>query len=78
VEVSLQKIAGCLSLKIKDNGKSFQVQRILIAKGSKRLGLLGMRERVEMVGGTFGVESARGTGTTIQVILPFVGKPKSR
>ncbi len=71
VEVSLQKCAGSLSLKIKDDGKSFQAQRGLRARGSKRLGLLGMRERVEMVGGTFGIESAPGKGTTVQVIIPF-------
>ena len=44
-------------------------------KGSKRLGLLGMRERVEMVGGHFDVESAPGKGTTITAqILPGDGK----
>ena len=40
-------------MKIKDDGKSFQVERVMHAKGNKRLGLLGMRERLEMVGGAF-------------------------
>ncbi len=40
-------------------------------KGRKRLGLLGMRERLEMVGGTFCVESVPGQGTTIQAEIPF-------
>jgi PAS domain S-box-containing protein len=70
-EVILQKLASSLSMKIIDDGKSFQVQRVLLARGSKRLGLLGMRERVEMIGGTFGVESAPGQGTTIQVAIPY-------
>jgi len=30
-----------------------------------------MRERVEMVGGTFTVESAPGVGTTISAMIPF-------
>ena len=34
------------------------------------LGLLGMRERLEMVGGRFGVESAPGKGTTITAFVP--------
>jgi signal transduction histidine kinase len=34
-------------------------------RGRKRLGLLGMRERLEMVGGSFNAESAPGKGTTI-------------
>ena len=44
VEVNIQKLADCICMKIKDDGKSFQVQRVLLARGSKRLGLLGMRE----------------------------------
>jgi signal transduction histidine kinase len=58
-------------MEIKDNGKSFQVDRVLNSRGNKRLGLLGMRERVEMIGGTFCVESAPGQGTTLRVEVPF-------
>ena len=65
VEVSIQKLPDGICMKIKDDGKSFQVERVLHAKGGKRLGLLGMRERLEMVGGNFDVESAPGKGTTI-------------
>jgi len=36
-----------------------------------RLGLLGMRERVEMLGGTFGVESFPGQATTVRVDVPL-------
>jgi signal transduction histidine kinase len=36
------------------------------------LGLLGMRERVEMIGGSFSVESAPDQGTTIKVQIPFL------
>jgi two-component system NarL family sensor kinase len=72
VEVNIQKLADGFGMKIKDNGKSFNLDRVLNAKGRKRLGLLGMRERVEMVGGTFCVESAPGKGTTVRVEIPFV------
>ena len=70
VEISILKLADGIGLKIKDDGKSFQAERVLHGKGGKRLGLLGMRERVEMIGGTFGIESAPGQGTTIQVVIP--------
>ena len=70
VEVSVQKLPEGICMKIKDDGKSFQVHRVLHGKGSKRLGLLGMRERVEMVGGHFGVESVQGKGTTIIAQFP--------
>ena len=70
VEVSIQKLPDSVCMKIKDDGKSFQVDRVLHAKGSKRLGLLGMRERLEMVGGHFSVESVQGKGTTFIAQLP--------
>jgi len=71
VEVNLKKLPNAICLKIKDNGKSFRVQRALHAKGNKHLGLLGMRERLEMVGGSFSVESAPGKGTTVRAQIPF-------
>ena len=71
VEVSIQKLHRVARMEIKDDGQSFQVERVLHAKGNKRLGLLGMRERVEMIGGIFGVESAPGHGTTVRVEIPF-------
>jgi len=71
VEVSIQKQPDSICMKIKDDGKSFQVDRVLRGKGSKRLGLLGMRERVEMVGGTFCIESNPGQGTTVEVEIPY-------
>jgi len=71
VELNLVKLPDGVGMRIKDNGKSFDVERTLQANAGKRLGLLGMRERVEMVGGTFRVESAPGQGTTIQVDMTF-------
>ena len=71
VKVSIQKLRGVIRMEIKDNGKSFEVQGVLSAKRNKGLGLLGMRERVEMVGGRFAVESAPGKGTTIRAEIPF-------
>jgi signal transduction histidine kinase len=71
VEVSIQKLRHRVCMKIKDDGKSFSVERTLHADGRKRLGLLGMRERLEMVGGKFVVESSPGKGTTINAQLPL-------
>ena len=71
VDVSLEKLPDRIGMKIKDDGKSFQAQRALHARGNNRLGLLGMRERLEMVGGNFSVESSRGKGTTIQAQIPL-------
>ena len=74
VEASIERRPKAVRMQIKDNGKSFDVERLLRGGKSKRLGLLGMRERVEMVGGKFTVESAPGQGTTIKAQIPFRGR----
>jgi signal transduction histidine kinase len=71
VELSIQRHSGTVCMNIKDDGRSFQVQRVLHARRNHRLGLLGMRERVEMIGGRFGIESAPGRGTTIRAEIPL-------
>jgi signal transduction histidine kinase len=70
VEVSIRKRTGTVHLVIKDNGKSFDLERVLQGKNNNRLGLIGMRERVEMVGGNLAIESAPGCGTTIRAEIP--------
>ena len=71
VEVNIEKLRNAICLRVKDNGKSFEAQRVMHSKRNTRLGLIGMRERLEMVGGTFSVESAPGQGTTIRAQIPF-------
>ena len=72
VELNILQMPKGIGMNIRDNGKSFHVDRTLKINAGKRLGLLGMRERVEMVGGTFRVESTPGHGTTVQVAMPSV------
>jgi signal transduction histidine kinase len=76
VEVNIKKRANAVCMEIHDNGKSFKVERVLFSKTNKRLGLIGMRERVEMVGGSFGIESAPGMGTTLRARIPFIRAKK--
>ena len=78
VEVILDKQGDGICMKIKDDGKSFQVERVLQVNAGKRLGLLGMRERMEMVGGKFGIESKPHHGTTITAIIPFANGPGAK
>ena len=76
VEVTIQKLPDAVRMRIKDDGKAFDVQKVLQVRKGQRLGLLGMRERVEMIGGTFTVESAPGKGTAIVVQIPFISGSK--
>lgn len=62
---------------VEDNGLGFEVEATWPAPGKeRRLGLLGMRERVELIGGTLNVEStAGGGGTTVFVRIPLPEQP---
>jgi|OpeIllAssembly_1097287.scaffolds.fasta_scaffold27988_2 signal transduction histidine kinase len=61
VDLSLSKNDNTIALGIRDNGQGFDVD-----KKQKGLGLESMRERVELSGGHFQIESVIGQGTTIQ------------
>ncbi|MGN2390742.1 PAS domain S-box protein [Pelomicrobium sp. G1] len=68
VNVSLAAPNGALVLKVQDNGKG-------MAPGEERksgaFGLLGMRERVQALGGETMVRSSPGKGTTVEVSVPL-------
>ncbi len=74
VNVTISEISGAIRLEVQDNGKSFKVLQTLSAKTNQRLGLLGMRERVEIVGGTLHIDSSPGFGTTVRTEVPFPPK----
>ena len=78
ITVSLKHAPDAVRMEVHDDGRSFEVGRVLLAKKYKRLGILGMRERVEMVGGVFVVESAPGQGTTIRAEIPFASDGERR
>jgi len=78
VKVEIKKLPHNIYLTIKDDGKSFDVERISLAKGNGRLGLLGMRERLEMVGGKFSIKSAPGRGTTVTARIPVTTEGAER
>jgi PAS domain S-box-containing protein len=72
VSVSLKKREGEIDLIIQDNGQGFDIKETISANGYRRgLGLNSMRERTELSGGTFVIESTAGKGTTIRAEWPI-------
>ena len=71
VSLVIKARPNAVLMEVTDDGRSFDPEHVLDSRRNKRLGLIGMRERVEMVGGTFKVDSAPGRGTTISATLPF-------
>ena len=57
-----------LELEIKDDGQGFEPG---IVTGDGHYGLLGLRERARLVGGTLKIESAPGQGTRIRLVVPI-------
>ena len=60
---------GTVTLRPED-GNSFDVQRVVQARRRCRLGLLGKRERLEMIGGRFDVRSSAEKGTVVTAWIP--------
>jgi signal transduction histidine kinase len=73
-EVKLQKLDGAVRMSITDDGRGFQPERVVHTKKVKRLGLLGMKERLEIVGGNFTVTSTPGKGTTVLAQIPLIDR----
>ena len=69
--VLLNGNADCLTVEISDKGPGFD-QGLAAKKG--HLGLRGMRQRVEVLGGKFELSSVLGSGTLIRVSLPLVSR----
>jgi len=72
VLVKLSRRQNRLTLDIEDNGKGFILEKLKAPHAAgHQLGLLNMKERSELLGGTFRVESARQKGTRIHVEIPL-------
>jgi PAS domain S-box-containing protein len=67
VRLFLRKMDGRIELILEDNGQGFDLKKVLASESTRRgLGLTSMRERIELSGGSFAIESAEGKGTTIR------------
>jgi signal transduction histidine kinase len=60
-----------LRLIIHDDGSGFDADQLAEQSGRRHLGLAGLQERAEILGGWFSVKSAPGRGTTIETLLPL-------
>jgi len=72
--ITLDERDGALHLKIRDKGVGFAMGGPTNYAAGEGIGLMGMRERAEHLGGTFAIQSAVHEGTTVTVSIPL---PKS-
>lgn len=66
--VYIRQANGSLVAEVSDNGKGFDVQ---MAGQDGHLGLVGMRERVELLSGTFAIDTAPDQGARVCVTIPL-------
>ncbi|MBZ5514424.1 MAG: GAF domain-containing sensor histidine kinase [Acidobacteriia bacterium] len=69
--VIVRESQGEMRLEVRDNGAGFDLQGEMDRAAGEGLGLMGMRERVEHLNGTFSIESAPGKGTTVRARVPL-------
>lgn len=77
VNLLISRIPRGFRMEIKDNGRSFDVGKTLLTGKNNRLGLIGMKERIEMVGGHLVILSVPGRGTTVRADIPFITEKTS-
>jgi signal transduction histidine kinase len=71
-EVTSLRSDSSLTLAVHDDGGGFDYQKALdTAPGSRGLGLVSMRERIEFIGGEMHIDSRPNEGTTITLIAPL-------
>lgn len=68
VRVVVQEGAGNIKVEVRDNGVGFVPDRVSVQGG---LGLIGMKERVEALGGRLDIVSQAGAGTTVRATIPL-------
>jgi PAS domain S-box-containing protein len=73
IAVSVKKQGGKIAFIIQDNGKGFEVSKVLPrhAAEGEGIGLTIMQERLQMIGGVLKIRSRKGAGTKITFTVPI-------
>jgi NarL family two-component system sensor histidine kinase YdfH len=67
VVVTIRPLDHTLDVEVRDDGMGFDPAQV----GAGHYGLIGLRERARLIGGTLNLESSPGQGTTLRVCLPL-------
>lgn len=68
VTITLDKTLDTISLQVQDDGCGFYSDGV---RKPQSLGLMGLRERAQLLGGSVVISSVRGKGTTVEVSIPL-------
>jgi signal transduction histidine kinase len=70
VWIRFQRKTGSISCHIRDNGMGFDPASMAVRRGEQGFGLIGMRERLSVVGGDMQIKAADGCGTELVISIP--------
>lgn len=73
VRLELEQAGDVIELRIRDDGRGFDTKRIGTGRRTHGLGLRGMQERAQALGGRLEVSSQPGNGSEIRMTLPLEG-----
>ena len=77
IQVFIKQERNGLRVVVSDDGTGFDLESTLKqASIEHRLGLVGMRQRIEMLGGTVDIEARAGEGTTVSLHIPKLDSPE--
>jgi len=71
IRIALEFSPQHLLLSVHDNGRGFDVQAARYQHGRASLGLIGMEERANLLGGKFFIQSWPGAGTLVEAQVPY-------
>jgi len=72
LEVSLKRVEDDIEICVKDDGIGFDVAEVLLRHDKRYcLGLFGIRQRIELLGGTMTIDSGREKGTRVVLRVPL-------
>ena len=65
--IRVRRVGRCVCLSVSDHGRGFDPRKL---KETAGYGLLSIRERIELLGGRMKINSARGKGGTLHIVVP--------
>ena len=70
VDIFLKREIKQITGFIQDDGKGFDIKRILEIGKDRHMGLLSMKERISTLGGALNIQTDKGRGTRIEIKIP--------
>jgi len=70
VVIKIEYLPDRINVVVRDNGKGFDVEKVLSEKNGVAFGIVGMRERIQLLKGKFEIKSTLGKGTEVIISVP--------